>query len=430
MYDNSYDWRGKKCSLEALYITCAQNLCMLWQKYGMKDRLKLDADILCTLLPYLRETENIMSACQSIQKYQMVLLYAGEYETANRYGEAILTALKNQENKMALSNVVISQDKLIVSYSESGRLEQAKQVALAEEVLLERMTREGLSENEIRLGMTQETFNQFIINRKLSLYLNYAIVCSRLGDDLKAKEYLSMSEKLSKEYPDIAAAQVGLTERISLYKEIGLPKSKDKVDTEKEYRGYLSEIGKSLYDCVNGHYTANDLIRIQLLIQKISAMPMHKVFENKELFVKFHATLSKLYRKIERIDEAAFEMKKAVETIEEKAEVNELYANVYNDITEYEEQDTKKEYYIQKAIQIYEQLRKEGQPYSESSYAMALFNSGLLLMKRRQFNEALENAEKAYFIWKKQYAENNNKQTLFYMNKANRLVEFIKRGQK
>lgn len=429
MYDNSYDWKGKQCSLEALYIACAQNLCMLWQKYGMKDRLKLDVDILCKLLPNLRETDNIMSACQSIQRYQMVLLYDGEYETANRYGEAILTSLKKQENKIPLSNVVIAQDKLIASYSESGRLTQAKQVAIAEEALLERMTRDGLSENEIRLGMTQEKFKQFIINSKLTLYLNYAIVCSRLGDDLNAKEYLFMSEKLMNEYPDIAATQVGLAERISLYKEIGLPKSKDKEDTEKEYRGYLSEIDKSLYECVNGHYTADDLIRIQLLIHKISAMPMHKIFENKELFVKYHATLSQLYRKIGRIDDAAYEMKKAVEIIEKNKEVKELFAETYNDMSAYEEQDAKKVYYVQMAIHIYEQLRKEGQPYSESNYAMALFNSGLLLMKRQQFNEALERAEKAYFIWEKQYAENNDRQIMLYMSKAKRLVEYIKNLQ-
>lgn len=415
MYSHSYTWKGDKCSLESIYVNNTENQCMIWEQHGMHDRLKADVDILCSILPNITNAENIVHATLSIMRYFMVLFREGEYATAVQYAEKCILALKNVESEVSVKVFLDVYSKMVPAYSESAQYESAIRTAVLEEKILDELMVSDDSDNQ-RIAITE----------RIILYLNYAIIYSRKESLDEAKEYLNKAEALASEYSEIAAAQNGLIERIHYFRKNGLPKSKTLKNPEKEYRFYKSKIEQQLSRYMRSSYSISDLKNVEEDINRLLAIPEHEIFGDAYPIAKYYHVLSMLYSQKGMKPLAKQCLLNSVRIADQDNCAEELYGTIFNDICGYEENVELKLKYVHKALAVFETLRKEGKEYSQNSYAMSLYNAAIILLECHQYQKASDKAEKALFIWKRLYMDENNNQLINYISEAERLLKFLK----
>lgn len=425
MWENSYEWKGIHCSLEYIYFTNIDNQCMIWEQHHMINRLENDAKRVTKLLSYIKEPENVMSAIQCIMRYQMTLFRNGKYEEAAAFANDIVQAAHRVKNNVPQSDIVILYGNIIAVCSESGQLTEAHEIALETEQLLDQMEKSEYSEHKHTTNKPFDKYKDFIIEEKAKDYLNHAIICSRMGDVAAGLNYLKKADYLVTHYPKIAASMSGIKERIAFFLKNGLPRSKNEDNSEKVYRMYKNQIESALSSFSRKPYTVHDLRKVEKLIQEMCDIPEHVIWGDSYTIAKYYHVMNKLYNSINQKNLAFTMLKKAADIADNDNDVLEVYGEIYSDMCAYVEEGIDKLFYVQKAIEIYERLRKEGNDYSKDAYAMALFNTGVILMRFSWYDKALEKAENAYYIWKELYTENPTKQTKIYMDEAERLTKFI-----
>ena len=216
-----------------------------------------------------------------------------------------------------------------------------------------------------------------------------------------------------------------IKERITFFYKNGLPKSKNEDNSEKVYRMYKSQIESALSQFACKPYTVHDLRKVEKLIQEMCDIPEHIIWVDSYAIAKYYHVISMLYNSINQQNLAFTMLKKAADIADNDNDALEVYGEIYSDMCAYIEEGIDKLFYGRKAIEIYEHLRKEGKDYSKDAYAMALFNTGVILMRFSWYDKALEKAENAHYIWKELYTQNPTKQTKIYMDEAERLTKFI-----
>ena len=188
----------------------------------------------------------------------------------------------------------------------------------------------------------------------------------------------------------------------------------------------MSMIEQQLSRCMKSNYSISDLKDIEEKINYLLGIPEHEIFGDAYPVAKYYHALSMLYAQKDVKTSAKKCLLNAVKIADEDTCIEDLYGTIFNDICGYEDNTSLKLKYVNRALKIFETLRKEGREYSQNSYAMSLFNAAIILMELNQYREALEKAEKALFIWKRLYMLENDKQLVNYISEADRLTKFLK----
>lgn len=428
MRENAYSWSGSYCSLECIFFSNIENQTMMYEKYHITDRLKKDADRIIALLPQTVDVHNVFKGVQGVLRYLMEVFSTGEYGEIIPYAEVIFETIQRTGSGLPDTEMISVYEKLVAMYSEAEILERASEIAQIQEKLLDRVEKLE-SEQYIRsLHVTPSQFHKHIIIKRLIAYLNHAIVLSRLERDDEANQYLQKAEMLAEKYPDIAEKETGIIERISLFRRTGLPKSKKTGDPDKIYRAYQKQIQTSLSRYMHeNRYTESDLEQVEALIRNMCAMPEHRIYKNVYILAKYYYVLYQLYASIGRTDLAIPKLEEACWIADSARNTENLYGEIYSDMCAYAEKTADKLRYAQKALKIFEQLQKECKEYSYNSYAMTLFNTGVIFMQQENYKSALEYAQKANGVWEEQYSLSPDEQVEAYISEAQRLISFLKK---
>ena len=427
MWENAYDWTGTDCSLEDIFFNNISNQCMLWEQHHLDDRLKQDAERIMEMLGNVDKSENVLLGVQSVLRYVMQIFRSGEYKDTIPYAELVLNTLQRTDNlpEIELANIY---EMLLAMYSEAELLDKAHVVALYNEELLEQMQRKGYTEELRSSNITPSQYKSFVIIKTIIVYLNHAVALSRMENRDDAEKYLSMAESLALKYPEIAASEAGIMQRITLFRKIGLPKPKKEEDSEKVYRKYKNEIEIILNKCMRKEpYDVSVLRRAVSLIEEMTSMPEHEIYKDTYTVAKYYHVLNMLFAAIDRKDLAYKMLQQAVELAESDDNKEALYADIYSDMCFFERDSERRVVLSRKALAIYESLQARGKDYSQNSYAMVLYNASIVSMKQRDYKIALEYVKKASFIWKKILLSTTDELVKSYIAEAQRLTTFLER---
>lgn len=425
MWKKSYDWRGSACSLESIFFHNISNQCMLWEKHHMYDRLKRDAERIGGMLSSVSESENALLGMESILRYAMHIFRSGEYKDTIPYADIILENLQRTDvfPDIELANIY---EKLLAMYSEAELLDKAFEVAFYNEALLEEMERKGYTEELRTANITPAQYRTFVITKMIISYINHAVALSRMEDQDEAEKYLGKAEKLAAKYPEIAASEVGIMQRITLFRKNGLPKPKREKDSERIYRKYKNEIETVLEKCMRREaYDVSVLQHVVDLIEKMANMPEYAIFKDTYTIAKYYHVLSMLFVDADRKDQAFKMLVRAAKLAESDETAEELYAEIYSDMCGYVTDSGSKLSFSRKALAIYKTLQVNGKDYSQNSYAMALYNSGVIYLERGEYKNALEYARKADYIWNRLLQSTTDEQIRSYHSEAQRLIAVL-----
>lgn len=425
MRENNLDWVGTHCSLEFIFFSNIENQCMLWEQHQMTDRLHHDADRLVELLHHVRESRNALKGIQSVLRYCMLLFHSGEYQDAIPYADAILELLC-RTSELPCIELASIYEKLLAMYSEAELFESAQIVAEQNIALLNRMEQTGYTEAFYSSNITPSQFQSFLVSKKIISYLNYAVALSRMENHEEAERYLCMADELSAEHPDVVSSESGILHRIALFRKNGLPKPKRNEDSEKAYRRHKNEIETALSKYLKGDpFDISKLQYVEKTIREMTDMPEHEIYKNPYSIAKYYHVLSMLYASLDRKDLAVKMLTHAAKIADNDGSKEELYAEIYSDMCTYIDGSAEKLLYVQKALKIYENLQNEGKDYSHNSYAMVLFNLGLILMQQGEYKLALEYAKKSSSIWDKILISKPDEQVNAYLSESKRLIAFL-----
>lgn len=425
MWEKSYNWKGVDCSMEYIFFHNISNQCMLWEQHRMEERLKQDVDRIMGMLSNVKESENVLLAVQSILRYVMLIFRSGDYKNTIPYAGVILKKIQNTDDlpDIELANIY---EKLLAMYSEAELLDQANVVAVNNEDLLQKMERKGYTEELRVFNITPSQYKSFVISKLIIAYLNHAVALSRMENQTDAEKYLGLAEVLAYKHPEIAATEAGIMQRIALFRKNGLPKPKREEDSEKEYRKYKNDIETTLSRFMRSkEYDTSSLQQIVGLIEKMTCMPEHEIYQDTYTMAKYYYVLNMLFVNIDRKDLAYNMLQKAAEIAECDDDKESLHADIYSDMCAYESSSQKKSLFSRKALAIYESLQANGKDYSPNSYAMTLYNASIISMEQSEYNTAMEYVKKACYIWKKLLQSTTDEQIKAYLAEAQRLIMFL-----
>ncbi len=425
MWKHSLNWRGTRGSLEDLYLNSMPNQSMIWEANKRWDKIQEDAEILIHQLKYIQDAHNITMAAMCIEKQLSIFFNQGKYREAAQYGEKIRSAFLRVKDSIPQVNIIILYNKILAGYTESEQYENAFLIAKEEEELLQYMLTHPISEEDLKNGSTETSYQNFIVEQIMTLRLNQAVLYSKMGNLEKGKRYLTETKDMMKRFPNIAYSQKGLMERVAFFETYGLPTGNDNELSESAYRQYKKEIECALNKYLNSEYSVADLQQVEQYIEKIREIPQTAFYGIEDTIARYYHELSMLYKAIGKDNYAHHALKKGEEIAAQAKSEKEIYAIIYCDLCGYEDDLFKNMKYLEKAINIYRKLFQDGKKYSKDSYAMCLYNRAVLQIQFRNYQYAIKDAENALFLWKEVYIQTNDESLLPKIKEAVRMIDFL-----
>ncbi|MCM1230865.1 MAG: hypothetical protein NC489_12090 [Ruminococcus flavefaciens] len=118
-------------------------------------------------------------------------------------------------------------------------------------------------------------------------------------------------------------------------------------------------------------------------------------------------------------------LRKAVQEAEADSEPCVLYAEIYSDYGALSENIMDIVSYMNKSVQIFEKLEEQGEKFNIHSYAMVLYNSGVINYRLKRKQTAYRLTKKAIEIWKEAIAEGHDMSIQAHLAEAERLLNAI-----
>lgn len=198
------------------------------------------------------------------------------------------------------------------------------------------------------------------------------------------------------------------------------------MDSERTYRKYKNEIETILGKCTRREaYDVSVFQRVVGLIEEMTSMPEHDIYEDTYTVAKYYYVLNMLFVNVGRKDLAYNMLQLAAKLAESDDDKEELYADIYSDLCAYASDSESKLILSRKAFVIYESLQVNGKDYSQNSYAMTLYNASIIFMERSEYQIAMKYVKKASYIWKKIFLSTADEQIKSYLAEAQRLLTFL-----
>lgn len=415
-------------TLERTYIHNVCNLCDLWERNALWDRLAADGSRLQSQLRRFRERDSILQAANSVSRYGLYHFRQGEYEQAAEIFGAVMEALRADGRLICPSVVWVQhQSRYVTALSESGALAEAdREAGLLEREIVDSLAR-GYGAPEREAGIDPSDFESALQKELGILYVNHAIILSRMGSDGMAQASLAAAEDWLRRNPELAAADPELAQRVRFFRESGLPRRKEERDGEREYRAKIAAIQQRMERYTQDPGSAlPGLGGLEKLLSELEAIPEHAIFRSCEEMAELYYQLFQLYYSNGETQSARRAMRRAAEYAQLDPEPVSMYGFLFSDQAAVCEDEAEQLQSIERAIRIFEELRKRGQSYSEYGLAAALRNRGLLRLRAARFSEAERDVEHAIALLKECLRENDQPELRNVLTDAERLLRAIR----
>lgn len=197
MWEHSMNWENSLCSLESIYAHNSENLGMLWEQHCIWGRLENDAKNLYNRLKYFNETENVLLAAKTVLRYVKYLFNEGKYKEAAVYEPTVMSIVTKLKNDCDIYKLVDFYSIFIAILSEAGELKKGAQLADKYEEILQQIVNNEYSIKEVGMEMSRNQIENWVIKERIILNVNYAVICSRMGDEQAAQRRLQLAEMIA-----------------------------------------------------------------------------------------------------------------------------------------------------------------------------------------------------------------------------------------
>lgn len=423
MWKNSYFWKQPEYSLEDVYIANMENHSMLWEKYKRENELRDYAERVSKNILNIKRPENAITACICIIRYIKNIIRHGEFKIAADMSDHVLQAFEKYGTDTNRILCLQMYTTMIGTYSDAGRFEMALKCSEMAISLYSKI--EAKDYKAVEYGKSQNQIELQVESEHVRIYLFQGIALSCSGQKDRSNVSLVKAVSILKRYPEIKDFDENLYNAVESFANDGLPESNQSnkgTETER-FHSQRKKIENNFSQCMNGNITESGLRKIEILIEELMNLPEYECSKFNYTIAKYYHVLFQMYAAIEKSDKSLVCLKKAVYEAEQDSEPCELYADIYSDFGALSENVTDMLIYLSKSIMTFESLN--GQDLNQDSYAMALYNYGVINYKLKKQSIAFEATSKAIVAWKKILEDNHDLSTRNKVENATRLLKAI-----
>lgn len=424
-------WHGTQISLEDLYIKTVQNLCFLWKQNEMWDNLKYDAGRLERQMPGLKGNKSVIDASEIVSDVVSRCFQEGEYEEAARISQNIMAQLQRVPyDEYPVLTGVHHQSRLVTALSEAGRLDEAEKAVTELEETIKKALHTGYTWIDKKWGISPEKHRSALLTELCIGYLNHAIIMSRQGKTEKGMILLEYVGELLEKEPWIGSTKPGLKQRLDYFRKKGLPTPNEPRNKEIRYRELENKLDDTLRQLQTKlhNMTESTVDLFAGSLDELEEIHQEGLFGTDSEIAWYYFKLYQLYKYVNARKKAAEALSRAKDIVDRDGEVLAFYGMIYNDYTVYCHSNSERMEYTQKAITIYETLRKRGEKYSLNDLAMAIRNRGLLYANEGEWVMAEKDVTRAILIWKEIQKEYDSEDIREMLKDAQRLLSHIQQN--
>ncbi|MBR6268206.1 MAG: hypothetical protein IKR28_07760, partial [Selenomonadaceae bacterium] len=426
---NSVFWQSPQLSLENLYVTTMHNICSLWEQHSMWDRLKADGEKLACQLPSLRDNESIQQAGETVSRLGLYHFRKGEYGRAALLFKGVMSRIEAlPEDECPALIRIQHRNRLLSALSEAGDLDAADMTAVALENEIETVRKRGWTPLDGRLNITPESLHSTLVNELGICLMNHAIVASRRGESELGLQLLNRTEALVREESESSDTCADILRRVEYFRKNGLPTPQEPSGDEKRYRELQNRLFEILHQPSETDAAAKaSADRFEACLVELDAIHQKGLFGNDREFAGFYYHLFMLRHQAGERQAAVKALLRAKKLADGDREPSPLYGRIYSDWTAFCPPDKQLEA-AQKAIAVFEALRKRGAQYSNDDLAMALWNRGLIFFNMSRWSEARADVNQAIVLWKKALKTGDSETLRAQLAEAQRLLREVERN--
>ncbi len=172
--------------------------------------------------------------------------------------------------------------------------------------------------------------------------------------------------------------------------------------------------------------SAEDALRYAAALKELEDICREGLFGTLDEIAGFYHELYFLYLQAGMDDDAIEALRRAKEIAEEQPKDLAAYGAIFSDWAVYGRDPEESLEYIEKAISVYDSLRKNGAPYPVKDLAIALRNRGLLRAKAKEYESAGADVEQAILLWQELQRKQYSDEIRGRLEDARRLLDSIR----
>ena len=422
-------WQGSQISLEKLYVTNMHNICSLWENNHMWNRLKEDGEKLESQFPAIRESESILLAGEILSMLGLRYFSEGEYGRAAQIFKGVMSRIDALPEEACTAIIRIQhRSRLLSALSESGELKAAEMTAVALENEIEAESKRGWTTLYMQWEVTPESFRSTLANELAICLMNHAIVASRMGESERGLQLLDRTEALVQRESGSGAISADIIQRVRYFRKNGLPTPQTSSGDEKRYRELQNKLIEIIRQPPKTRAEAKaSADHFDAYLKEMVELHHKGLFGDNMGFAEFFHYLYMLRMHAGEQNAAVNALLRAKELADGDGEPCALYGRIYCDWAAFCSPDEQLEA-TQKAISVFEALRKRGEQYSKDDLAIAFWNRGLIFYKMNRRNEARTDVNQAVALWKDVLRTGDSETVRMRLSDAQRLLRIIEKN--
>ena len=422
-------WQSPQLSLENLYVTTMHNICSMWEQHSMWDRLKEDGERLENQLPGLRDSETIHQAGEIVSRLGLYHFRKGEYSRAALLFKSVMSRIESLPEDTYPAIIRIQhRSRLLSALSEAGDLEAADLTAAVLENEIQALLKRGWTPLDRQLNITPESLRNSLVKELAICLMNHAIVASRRGKPELGLRLLDRTEAVLLKESVSGDTCADILRRVKYFRKNGLPTPNEPSADEKRYR----ELQNSLFEIFRQPIETDEAAKVsadrfETCLAELAAIHQKGLFGDDRDFTEFYYHLFLLRYQAGEQQAAVEALLSAKKVADGDGEPSPLYGKIYSDWAAFCPPDEKLET-VQKAISVFEVLRKRGMSYSIDDFAIALWNRGLIFFNMNRWSEARADVNQAIVLWKEVLKTRELETVRTQLAEAQRLLRVIERN--
>ena len=425
MWSSSYFWKQPEYSLEFVYICNMENHTMLWKEHGRLNELFDYGKRMSRNILHLKDARNVGMGCICIIRYVQALIQHDDIQRAADAADPVVEAFEHFGTEHFRISALEMYATMIGVYSDACRFEKALHCSEKALVLYAEIGVADYETAEQQLSRKQVILHVEAEHARIHLFRGIAL--SRSGQRDEGEACLARAEAVFRDYPELAGYDQNLYSGVMRFMQEGLPGpeySDQPAETER-FHAQRKRIEDAFSRCRGDNLNPRALWQIEALIEELTDLPEYEQSKTCYTMAKYYHVLSQMYGAVGDSTGSMEILRKAIQETEADSELCALYAEIYSDYGALSEDIMDIVAYMEKSVQAFEELEEHGEEFSLHSYAMALYNFGVVNYRLKRKQIAYRLTEKAIKIWKKATVEGNNPSIQAHLAEAERLLNAI-----
>ena len=307
-------------------------------------------------------------------------------------------------------------------------MKAAEMTAVTLENEIEAESKRGWTALYRQWEVTPESFRGTLVNELAICLMNHAIIASRMGESERGLQLLDRTEALVRRESGSGAINAGILQRVKYFRKNGLPTLRTSSGDEKQYRELQNKLIEIIRQPPKTRAEAKaSADRFDAYLKEMDELHHKGLFGDNMGFAKFYYYLFLLRKQTGEQNAAVNALLRAKELADDDGEPCAMYANIYNDWAAFCSPDEQLEA-AQKAISVFEALRKRGEQYSKDDLAIAFWNRGLIFYRMNRWSEARADVNQAVVLWKDVMRTRDSETIRTQLAKAQSLLHIIEKN--